>query len=198
MNDKNQDRLNGEVNEIAELLDRSLEHYRAAEPRPGLEQRLLARIASAPALAPRWGWQFAATAGVAILSLVALYVSFRPASSIPMPGLADEPTMARAESAVDPSPLEPTVPVVVSGRTSSSPESVSAAPLVRATFPASRELSEQERLLFRFLQTAPRETQLALVRAESTSPITFEELSIREIVIEPLPGFDTSDPVQGG
>src|SRR5690242_15687415 len=58
-----------------ELLERALATYAGAEPRPGLEQRVIARVFSEPARPRfrwlRWAWAVPALAGavVAVLSI---------------------------------------------------------------------------------------------------------------------------------
>ena len=201
-----------EVKEIDELLDRSVEHYRAAEPRPGLEGRVLAHLRATPAPSFRWNWQITAAAGAAALSVAALYFALRPAPALPIPGGTPMAQVAPSENPAPPELVESNTPTDSTKRAAGSvrlaredpPKSVptvtrtDTAVLRGSTFPTTRALSPQEVLLMRFLETAPRETQLSMVRAESISPIEFEKLSTPEIIIEPLPDFAIDDPSQGG
>ncbi len=180
-----------------ELLDRALEHHRAEEPRPGLEQRVLARLDSAPA--PRFGWHWKAGAVVAtaaLLAVVALYLADSPSSMDPSP---EQPQMARSEPIHVPAPegapsvpestvsLPPALPpaqavnveMVVETASSQSP-----------TFPSTRELSPQEALLVRFVQRAPEQTLRSIARTRPTRPLYVEKLSMQRLTVEPLRVFD--------
>ena len=202
-------------NEIEELLDRTVEHYRSAEPRPGLERRLLAHVRSAPAPSFRWNWQIAAVAGAAALSVAALYFALWPAPSIPSPGRTTTARVAPAEEPAQPESVEPNVPTgsneraadtlrpaVESLPTPDRPERILAgtetAAVRRAVFPSPRTLTEQEVLLMRFLQQAPWEDVQTLARPLSARAIRFEELSAAPISIEPLEDITPNILSQGG
>lgn len=76
-----------------ELLDRALEHYRAAEPRPGLEQRVLAELEAAPA-PQKWFWQLVPVTVAALLAIATFYLVFRS----PLPNQTSEQSqVARTE-----------------------------------------------------------------------------------------------------
>ena len=177
MNEKRQPSLE------EQLIDRALEHHRAEEPRPGLEQRVLARIDSAPA--PRLGWHWKAgvvVATAALLAVVALYRTYVPSSIDPSP---EKPLMARSEPNHAPAPeAAPSVPE------STVSDEVETAASRSPTFPSTRELSPQEALLVRFVQRAPEQTLRSIARTRSTRPLHVEKLSMQRLTVEPLRVFD--------
>ncbi len=179
-----------------ELLDRALEHHRAEEPRPGLEQRVLARLDSAPA--PRFGWHWkagAVMATAALFAVVALYLTYSPPSIDPS---AEQPQMARSEPIHVPAPegapsvpestvsLPPALPPAQEDASDDPQAAASRSP----TFPSTRELSPQEALLVRFVQRAPEQALRSIARTRSTRPLHIEKLSTHRLTVEPLRVFD--------
>ncbi len=192
-----------------ELLDRALEHHRAEEPRPGLEQRVLARLDSAPA--PRFGWHWKAgvvMATAALFAAVALYLTYSPSSMDPSP---KQPQMARSELIHVPAPegapsvpeftvsLPPALPRAQEN-TSDDAQAVNVETVLETvvetassrspTFPSTRELSPQEALLVRFVQRAPEQTLRSIARTRPTRPLHVEKLSMQRLTVEPLRVFD--------
>ena len=198
MSKNNQSRLNDELSEasnIDELLDRSLEHYRAIEPRSGLEQRLLAHLKSAPAPVPAWTWRVALPTAVTVfVAIGALYVAFRPTAQLSSPA---ETTTAQI------SPEEPTIPENVKPprkpsnpvRTAREPERVAA----RSVSPSPASAPEsQEDLLLEFLRASGAMARLSEVQeARTAPPKAATEISIPSLSIEFLPGFNPEDFEQG-
>ncbi len=179
-----------------ELLDRALAHHRAEEPRPGLEQRVLAHLDSAPA--PLFGWRWKAGAVMAtatLLAVVALYLTYSLPSVDPSP---EQPQIARSEPIHVPAPEE--APSVPESTVSLTPAFLPAqddasddAQAVNArspTFPSTRELSPQEALLVRFVQRAPEQMLRSIARTEPTRPLHVEKLSMQRLTVEPLRVFD--------
>ncbi len=179
-----------------ELLDRALAHHRAEEPRPGLEQRVLAHLDSAPA--PLFGWRWkagAVMATTALLAVVALYLTYSLPSVDPSP---EQPQIARSEPIHVPAPEE--APSVPESTVSLTPAFLPAqddasddAQAVNArspTFPSTRELSPQEALLVRFVQRAPEQMLRSIARTEPTRPLHVEKLSMQRLTVEPLRVFD--------
>ncbi len=195
--------------EMEILLDRAVEHYRAAEPRPGLEQRILAGLQSAPAPALGWHWKGVLTTATVLLTAITLYWALRsPSADQSSP---ERPRIARTEPAETSAPPEPsalpasTKPAAPAPRLAArrdpragQPTKVmvaeAAAPPRRATFPSPRTLSPQEILLVRFLQAAPREVMATV--ALPPQPLAVAKLPEQKITIEPLPGFIALNPEQ--
>ena len=70
--------MNDENVQLDTLIDRALASYTPAEPRPGLEQRILASVAAASR--PRtWGWRpaWALAAAVALVAVAAIPLAFK-------------------------------------------------------------------------------------------------------------------------
>ena len=188
-----------------ELLDRVLEYHRAEEPRPGLEQRVLARLDSAPA--PRIGWHWKAgtvMATAALLAVVALYLAYSPPSTESSP---EQPQIARSEPIQVPAPeaapsvpeftvsLPPALPLAPdtasdNAHVANVPTTVGTTSSQSLTFPSMRELSSQEVLLVRFVQRAPEQTLWSISRKRSTRPLQVAKLSMQRLTVEPLRVFD--------
>lgn len=154
---------------LDDVLDRALALRGHGEPRPGLESRVLATLRSRPRL-PWWrallanrpAW-VAAGAVAAAFGLAALFLLQRPRTAeIGTPAVASVPARnARPAAAGAPSPS--TIPAAVEPlagptRTRAATRLVSTTRTPRRTsFPERRPLSEQERLLLRYVSEAPRE-----------------------------------------
>lgn len=182
---------------VDELLDAALARHRSADPRPGLEGRVLARLRAEPRPAPwfRWGW-LPALASVAALMLAvgAFYaarrgamperVSPRVARTAEQPPVAAPP--APAELSVPPRQPRPAVPRL------EQPQPVQVAVVVasprRPQFPTPAPLSEQEKLLLRYVAEAPKQALLvAQANSRPWEDLRFEELRIPALVMEDLP-----------
>ena len=152
---------------LDDLLDRALEVYGRSEPRPGLEERVLAslrqetRHAFRPALLSRLRYALAA----AVLAIgAALLLRSRPAgeeATPPAPPPVPATTTAAGSpvaSGVPPTPAPPATlpapsrPVLAASRSARVPR--------RPAFPAPAPLGEQERLLLLYVsRTAPEELE---------------------------------------
>lgn len=179
-----------------ELLDRALAHHRAEEPRPGLEQRVLARLDSAPA--PLFGghWKVGTVMATAtLLAVVVLYLTFSPSSIDPSP---EQPPIARSEPIHVPAPeVAPSAPESMASlpptlmpAQDDASDDAQAVNVRSSTFPSTRELSPQEALLVRFVQRAPEQTLRSITRTRPTRPLHLEKLSIQRLTVEPLRVFD--------
>ena len=172
---------------VDELLDRALARYQSAEPRPGLEERVLARLRAGKRSAASfvWAWRLLATAGALAIIAGALYIARRGGES------AAPQTVPRASQPAK--ALAPTVPA--EARTSAPRTGLRAGRAVPATpardrvavprpkqFPSPAPLSEQEKLLLRYVQETPKTELMALQK----SPRFPEELKIEELRIPPL------------
>ena len=179
MDEKKPDRF------LDDLLDASLKRYSSVEPRPGLEERLLAGIRAEPprALWPRWAW-LPATAGVVALMVAGtLILSERrepaPAAQ-PLARTVGAP--APPAPAISPEGTRPAAPAEVAPRPSRRAPALRVALPRSEHFPLPAPLSEEEHLLLRYVQVTPKEQLLA---RESSQPL--EPLRIEPVVIQPLP-----------
>jgi hypothetical protein len=147
-----------------QLLNRTLGRYSAAEPAPGLEERLLAKLASAaPKPKPvvqRWAWMAAAAA--MLLATVAVTTLWHRPDAKPvsqLPGTSAAPATLNQESA--PTPRIAAVAV----DSSIPPHRPAVAMRVAAPhleqFPTPAPLSEQDRLLVSYVNRTPQPELLA-------------------------------------
>src|SRR5262249_46476779 len=144
--------------QLDQLLDSLLANYANAEPRPGLETRLLATVREARTSSTRswhiWQWLLAGTGVVAMaVAVSAVYYS----------RLAELPPPPRIQ-VTGPPTLPPTIKV--SGQDAKLHQQklrIEILPLVahvdvrQEVFPTPIPLSEQERLLLRYLAGTPRD-----------------------------------------
>jgi len=149
---------------VDELLDASLRRYAQVEPRAGLEERLLTGV---PEQAQRFAWPSWAWIPVAAAILIAAlaFYATRPAPAPSVPSVARQvPTVPAAPtmSARATPPASVPHPGVSRVRVERAPSAgrLGAGPRL-TTFPARAPLSEQERLLLRFMQQAPKEQLMA-------------------------------------
>jgi hypothetical protein len=153
---------------LDQLLDNALRQYGAAEPRLGLEGRVLARLRaeqSRPALNWHPRWLLVAVAAVAALAFMVALVSrkrYEPAGLAPI---------AKARQLPAPSPVKPQQ---VPGPTASSQRQAKARNPTkpfslpkRDQFPSPAPLSEQEQMLARYVSQYPREAG-ATARAQTS------------------------------
>jgi hypothetical protein len=174
-----------------EWMDAALEQRRNAEPRPGFEARILAKLTEArthparvPWLRSRAGRNYLVAVGVAaILIFVALYV-LRPPHQEPKhiahetPAAGGTTPSASSRSAISALPRAASHIANAqagrersnSGRTAT-PTAVAHATRRNGTqeprlaqFPAPTPLSAQEQLLLRYVQQTPQEELIAVVR----------------------------------
>ncbi len=154
---------------IDDILDRALAAHGRAEPRPGLEGRVLAALRSRPPL-PWWRTALAsrpAWAAVAVLATAGgiaafLLVGTPRSRELEQPRLASvsEPTAPARTIGTTPPPA---VPAVIEPHTAPPPRRpttrFASAPRVprRTSFPERLPLSEQEELLLRYVATTPPE-----------------------------------------
>lgn len=153
--------------EFDALLDSALARYSTVTPRPGLETRILARVHEAASKKPAWRdrrWLLAA-AGVAVAAIVlfASLSSFHEGTSRhEQAAEKSRPQINDTAAPVTTAHVEPhrAAPERRFRRTSS-PESLRVSEVRKQVFPAPEPLSEQERLLLRYLQDTPREEIIA-------------------------------------
>jgi hypothetical protein len=174
-----------------ELLDAALTNYRSAAPRPGLEQRILAnvRIRRQRALWVGWAWRLGAAAAVLAIAVAAYRLDshHRPALTPPI-GEIREPAAPEVVSApLTATPLAPPRPSRRSRLRSRRPRNPSAGQEGRVAsseprkdvFPTPRPVTEQEQLLVRFIQEAPKPVLLAVIEEEQgVRPLEIKELNV--------------------
>ena len=174
------------------LLDAALKRYSSAEPRAGLESRVLVRLRveqerRASVLVNWW----LAPAGAAILVIVASGVLAHRGTETVIPGTVSS---SKQVSAVRPSPILPgSAPLTQLGslgaarNPAASRKINSVKPETREArlkqFPSSRPLSQEEELLRAFVTEAPKE-QLVMAAAMMKS----ENLQIKSLEIPSLEG----------
>lgn len=154
---------------LDDVLDRALALQGRAEPRPGLEGRVLATLRARPPL-PWWrallssrpAWVAAGVLGAAG-GLAALFLLDTPGPGETVsPSVASMPAPTAPARAVGPTPPRavPAVDEPISAPSPSRPAArLASAPRVprRASFPERSPLSEQEQLLLRYVATTPSE-----------------------------------------
>jgi len=152
---------------LDEMLDAMLSAYSSVEPRPGLETRIVAGVKEQAAKSTatwgfRWTWAVAALATAALV--IAVYVSRIQTHRV-------EPQVATRPQPENSAPVWPIrsspPPKVTASHPSTRRQSTQAARLTRPSsnqviaikqdvFPSPSPLSEQEKLLFRYLAHTPR------------------------------------------
>ncbi len=174
---------------VDELLDSALARYRSAGPRPGLEERVLARLRAGGQPRPWPGWAWRLAAGVAVLGIV-LAMGYLARRSINMSSTPPAPT-AVAEARKEPTP-RPAVPQVIakshtSGRPASqiprraTPRHASAEPR-KDVFPSPAPLTDEEKLLLCYVRGTPAAVLIAL----SMHNEEMEDIQIKPLEIPPL------------
>jgi hypothetical protein len=163
-----------EDNSIDRLLERALDTYSSAGPRPGLEQRVAARALGEPARRPfRWlGWAAIPALAAAVWTVIAIAIP-----RVPPPPAAPATRVFMAASVP---PLPP--PAVAAVRRAAHPRRQEALPK-RPVFPTPAPLSGEERILLAFATHSPEEAAEAF---RETPP-----QKIQPIVIPPL--LETND-----
>ena len=153
-------------------LDAALRQYGEAEPRPGLESRILANLQAEQARSAMraWWWRpVAAFAMVVVLAAGTLFVRRKP--DVPATAIATQPSVATGDTQTEP-------PVASSIRRHAVLKSPVRAPVSKhishpssvprlEQFPAPAPLSEQEEMLAQYVREHRREaTTVARARAE--------------------------------
>ena len=166
------------------LLDRALQSYSAEPPREGLEQRILARLASEPQTRKASSVWRLGLAGFAVAAALLAVLFLLPTQRRITPGVA-KPTAQKVSHSKAPSaaPLRftPSTPRPVKLSRTRRPRR-----FVSKPFPLPQP-SPQERLLISATQ-AQRKALLATLRQSpvSVAPIQVSQLHIQPITIQPL------------
>lgn len=161
-----------------------------AEPRPGLEERVLARLATEPKRNPGLTWRlaFAAFAAAVLISAALLLmrtnVPEKPSSARMTRPQANPEQVAKVQPQLVPREPERVNRrrAIVAARRSDAIRLKEAAPKL-ATFPAPTPETDQERMLARL---AVRRGTFELA-SESPDP-AIQELQVKELVVEPMEG----------
>ena len=161
-----------------EMLDSMLANYSSAEPRPGLETRILASLRDPEQRKPaRPSWMFrglwAAAAVAAAIIVAAVFIAGRQHVKQPPVVVRTTPTPVQPQA---PQPSLPEVVTVnpehhrrkaaVTPRVESTRLENASLPLDRrpAIFPTPMPLSEQEKLMFTYLANTPKEEVVAQIQ----------------------------------
>ncbi len=179
---------------VDDLLDAMLARHRNAEPRPGLDERVLARLRAEQQPKPWSGWTWRLAAGVAGLAIVlatahwARRTVFAPGTPARSSGSSE---MSKSSTSVSASRPEVAKPVASHpARRTTSRTVRQAAPIRsgrgveprREVFPSPTPLSEQERLLIAYLKLNSSRDFPALHSADEE----IEEIQIKPLEIVPL------------
>jgi len=159
-------------------LDAALSQYAAVEPRAGLEERVLANLrAEREHVVTRACWRWAAAVVAIIVAASLLWRSGRPTPSTTAhhPSTTVEGSRQSAMQAADLGPGAPIRPAHRAsskrrmGRRVADPRAAVVAEPRLGQFPSRQPLSEQEKLLMRFVAEFPTEAKLvAQLRAEES------------------------------
>jgi hypothetical protein len=147
-------------------LDAALVKYATVQPRAGLEQRVLANLRAQGEREVRRAWWLPATAMMMAVVIAAILLGWREhyRRSVAAVHVAtkhvEDPVESREESAVVNVPRESAVARHTTKRELQGNQAQSRALPKLGRFPAPEPLSEQEKLLVRFVEDDPREAAL--------------------------------------
>jgi hypothetical protein len=180
---------NGEQDEFDRVLDAALAKYTAAEPRAGLEERVLANLRAEEARVPDhawWRWSAVATVAVVIVVVLALSLKSDKASHPLVANHPSTPTQAPREQGTEivsnahgsgTRPSRPSTAPKPAMQPSPPEVAIARAPKLEQ-FPSPRPLSEQEKLLQNYVaQNAEQAVLLARARTEALRQDQLEEMN---------------------
>jgi hypothetical protein len=164
------DEMNKDKDQLLDSqLDAMLAEYSAMEPRPGLENRILSNIRQANAKPPSswgmWGWIWSGAAAAAALALLIILVSSPAPRKQPAP-VAQTNSGSRSVAATEVSHPAPQKaahqpePARVAHARPVHKTRVVLTEVRKEVFPTPEPLSNQERMLLRYLAQTPREELL--------------------------------------
>lgn len=170
-----------EKNKLDQWLDQALNDYGHAEPRLGLETRILASLATEKTRITRptlWGWAFASVA-VALTVVVAIWAWMSTQKShVPSTNFANHNTMLQQKEPAVSAKSDIQVPTPPIGKRGVRRQVAKAPELAKSPrlsqFPSVRELSTQEQLLARYAREFP---QQALEVAQAQAAAEQERIS---------------------
>ena len=181
---------NGKQDELDRMLDAALAKHTAAEPRAGLEERVLANLRAGQARVPdhAW-WRWSAIAAVAAVIVVVLALTLK--SDKPSRRVAADHRSMPTQAPKDPgteivsnrhrSGPRPTSRLSTARKPAmrlSPPEVAAARPPKLDQFPSPEPLSEQEKLLRNYVAENPEQAVLlARARTEALRQDQLEEMN---------------------
>lgn len=164
-----------------EWLDAALKKYGDSEPRPGLENRLLAVLRTEQQTRPRrdWmAWPAVASLAAALIVIAGLFQTTKQGEVPAIRSTPAAPLISRATS----------VPVTQPGSTRTGRQNEKRRLPRPEQFPSPQPLSEQERLLASYVEKFPR--QATLVAQVQTAALQEEERELAKTE-------NSQDPSQG-
>jgi len=175
--------------ELDSALDVALAKYAAVEPRPGLEDRVLANLRAEQSRAPeRAWWRWGLAGALATVVVVALALAWRS-------GKPDPPVIANHPSTAAPSVKQSGMQAGSNGGAIPSAPVRRSRPKVQMAvnpkldqFPSPQPLSEQEKLLLRYVHEFPQEAVL-IAKAQAES-----EKEIERLIVNQPPGANPNQP----
>jgi hypothetical protein len=186
MTDNNSQKGNADQRDANARLDRELDaalaKYATAEPRPNLQDRILANLRAEQKRAPehaRWRWAAAAMA-VLVLFLSLTLRSKKPEKNNMVAHQSPATAQTQAANQTGPSPIQPHEEASqkhAAHRTISHLATAAAASPKLDQFPSPRPLSEQEAILARYVTKYPQHAALiAQARTEELRRDSLEEI----------------------
>jgi hypothetical protein len=192
--------------ELDRVLDAALAKYAAVDPRPGLEERVLANLGAEWQWVPnRAWWRWSALAAVAAVAIVAIALAWRP-------GKPSHPEIAKHPPTLPQGAREPGAQIVSNdggnqvrshdhrpvrktiARRSPTPVVTAGNPKL-GEFPSPAPLSEQERLLRNYVAEYPEQAVLlARARTEELRRDQLEEIKAFPANNQPM---DSEEPNDG-
>jgi len=173
-----------------ELLDAALDRYRAAQPRSGLEERILANLRENAQLAAWFWWKWLPViVSVAVITATAtIYLARRlaPAQTALIASLDAEPEDIELEAIVNPERqaalpqsrfpdgVQPAVSKVVASRSA------------QGGLSASTSLSRREALLLRSIKAIPEQMLVAVQSRQAIEELRIEDLQVPGVKVEEM------------
>jgi len=150
---------------LDEMLDSLLASYSNAEPRPGMETRILANLSArqkSRKLGFAWLW---VSAGAAAVVVIMMAILFNHSTVLPKSPVIAGPVPAPK---IKSTPAVSSVPLGASikARVPTVQERVIETDVRQEVFPSPSPLSEQEKLLLLYLRATPRDAAVALSRSD--------------------------------
>ncbi len=174
---------------VDRLLDASLAGYSAVEPRPGLEQRVLTRLVEEPAPA---AWRWLPVGALAAVALVVAVLLMNRRETKP-PETVFTPSAVTPAAPLPATPPSPPVVAIQRPALPRTPREMPVSGAVRADqFPRPTSLTEEERRLMSYLDSAPREVLVAAARTGAGRNQPLAGLLVRDVEVpmlelKPLP-----------
>ncbi len=180
MNPQEQDKL------AEQLIDEALKRHSLVEPRFGLEQRILSKLAERQLAVRRTRWlAVLVPAALALAVVVAMLFGHKMQTPYPLVAVKEIPPAPSQQAALpERQPLKAGRTISASRLRSVRPSGVPKTESIprMARFPSPQPLSTQEQLLVRYVTQHPKEAvQFAKLQQE---PLT--DLKIEEIQVAPL------------